>query len=296
MRKRIFEVFRRLLLYSVYIHCVDTALYMGRLCCGLLFSLLFLTQTRCHRFDTQVQWCCMVGVVSSLAQCEGLYKLGTCTLMGLRNSVVAEDISPKVNPPHMYTPAHTHHEFVATGLTFFEAAYLSSTCCVVFVRSSESWTCGECPIEPINGLENMLLMLFTVWQSLTADESALHPDTLVALSLSPLSVSVALMKVKSSNAFTASVSLTLPVYHHDCFACISSSCSQRFSVCPSLLATVDSSNTNFHLNKMTPSLNSCFLTRRGGLTGWSQNITWHVGPCYSWSVTNEIEIQIKAEQ
>lgn len=81
-------------------------------------------------------------------------------LMWLHNCVLAQDISPP-QPPLTHTHTHTDHDFVAGGLTVFEAAYLSSTCRVVFVRSSESLTCGECPTQPINCSENLLRMMFT---------------------------------------------------------------------------------------------------------------------------------------
>lgn len=83
--------------------------------------------------------------------------------MWLHNLVVAEDISPLQPPAETDTNTHirTSHDLVAVGLTFFGAAYLQSTCCVVFVWSSKSSSHGECPTEQINGLENLLRMLFT---------------------------------------------------------------------------------------------------------------------------------------
>lgn len=129
--------------------------------------------------------------------------------MWLHNLVVAEDISPLQPPAETDTNTHirTSRDLVAVGLTVFGAAYLQSTRCVVFVRSSKSLSHGECPTEQINGLENLLRMLFTPtltncrWFSISLTRFG-GP---LALS-SAQCLSVLVMESRGSNAFVPCVS------------------------------------------------------------------------------------------
>lgn len=243
----------------------------------LLFPLL-LTLTHCRLFKTRSHTECrrIAGVLCSSAQGVELHKLQHICWRGC---ITVWDTSP-LQPLLTHTQTHTNHNFVAGGLTFCEAAYLSSTCCVVFfVRSSESLTCGECPTEPINGSENLPRMLFTRWHSLPADESAFHPDAAVdALPFSPLAVCLwwwwrlrvhmrpyPPCAISSRLRIVTIVLLSVP-------ACVSS---LPLAVkCISLTRSPSNSwpsNINFHL-KIILSLDSgtreSFLMRRGGLRDW----------------------------